>query len=449
MLDISNNSVKHLVSLKDYKSYLMVGKAKYQMRIAKILLVLLGVLVGVSFLPWTQNIRARGAVTTLRPDHRPQALHSVIAGRIEKWYVKEGDFAKKGDTLLFISEVKDEYFDPQLLDRTSEQIKAKGFSRQSYEEKVDALRQQIDALEKVRKLKIQQNENKIEQARLKVVSDSIDLVAEKINRDIADHQLVRMEELYEKGLKSLTELEARRLKFQEAIAKYISSENKLLASRNELINAQLELTNTDNEYREKIAKAKSDLYASYSDMYNTESDLAKLENQYSNYEVRTGYYYVTAPQSGYVTQTVSKGIGEMIKEGTEILSVMPAEYDLAVEVFIRPVDLPLLEAGQKVRFVFDGWPFIVFSGWPELSIGAFGGKVVAIDNFSGPDGTFRVLVAPDENDKPWPKELKVGAGANAIALLKDVPIWYELWRNINGFPPEYYKPVNGNQAQKK
>jgi hypothetical protein len=33
----------------------------------------------------------------------------------------------------------------------------------------------------------------------------------------------------------------------------------------------------------------------------------------------------------------------------------------------------------------------------------------------------------------------MGTGAQAMALLNDVPIWYELWRNINGFPPNYYK----------
>jgi hypothetical protein len=45
----------------------------------------------------------------------------------------------------------------------------------------------------------------------------------------------------------------------------------------------------------------------------------------------------------------------------------------------------------------------------------------------------------------------MGGGANGIALLKDVPIGYELWRNINGFPPEYYKPAAGDdlKAQKK
>ena len=49
----------------------------------------------VLFLPWTQNIRATGTVTTLYQDQRPQQLNAIIPGRIVKWYVKEGDFVKK------------------------------------------------------------------------------------------------------------------------------------------------------------------------------------------------------------------------------------------------------------------------------------------------------------------------------------------------------------------
>jgi multidrug efflux pump subunit AcrA (membrane-fusion protein) len=52
------------------------------------------------FLPWTQNISATGNVTTLYQDQRPQQMNSIIAGRIVKWFVREGDFVKKGDTIV-------------------------------------------------------------------------------------------------------------------------------------------------------------------------------------------------------------------------------------------------------------------------------------------------------------------------------------------------------------
>jgi hypothetical protein len=34
-------------------------------------------------------------------------------------------------------------------------------------------------------------------------------------------------------------------------------------------------------------------------------------------------------------------------------------------------------------------------------------------------------------EKNWPSNLKIGTGAQGFALLNDVPIWYELWRQLN------------------
>jgi multidrug resistance efflux pump len=446
MLNISKNSIRHRVNQEDFRSFKEVEAPRRMYKRTHILLILLGFFLILTLLPWTQNIRARGYVTTLRPDQRPQSIHSVIAGRVEKWHVQEGDRVQKGDTLLFISEIKDDYFDPNLIERTDEQIQAKNMSMQSYEEKVSAMRRQVEALRKIRTLKQEQNRNKIQQAKLKIRSDSIDYEAAIINLQIAENQFARYEELYEQGLKSLTDYEARKLKLQEAQAKAISAENKLLTTRNELINAELDLVNVDNEFQDKIAKAQSELYASLSSQFGTEAEISKLENQLSNYNIRNELYYVRAPQDGYITKARTTGLGEVIKEGTEIVSIMPANYQLAVEMYVKPLDLPLISTGSEVRFVFDGWPFIVFSGWPSLSVGTYGGVVVAIDNFASDNGKYRMLVAPDPDDEPWPEALRVGSGASGFALLKEVPIWYEIWRNINGFPPDYYENTAQNQT---
>ena len=211
-------------------------------------------------LPWTQNVRAEGDVTTLKPNQRPQAIQSIIGGRIEKWFVQEGDYVSKGDTILFISEVKDDYFDPNLLERTGEQVKAKEFAVKSYMEKIKALDNRVDALTQTGRLKLEQTKNKLKQAELKILSDSIDYKAAAINFKIAEDQYARMQQLQEAGLKSLTDLENRKNKMQEAQAKMISQENKLLTTRNELINAKVELTSIQAQYRDDIAKAESDKY---------------------------------------------------------------------------------------------------------------------------------------------------------------------------------------------
>jgi multidrug resistance efflux pump len=399
------------------------------------------------FIPWTQNVRTDGSVTALKPEQRPQSIQSVIDGRIEKWYVQEGDLVKKGDTILFISETKDEYFDPKLLDRTQEQLNAKSKSVVSYMEKVKALDNQIEALIQTGRLKLEQARNKLLQSRLKVQSDSMDYKASIVNLDIALKQLERTEKLYEQGLKSLTELESRKLQVQKTTADKISAENKLLSSRNEVINAEVEINSINAQFSNSVAKAESEKYTALSDMYDTEATVTKLQNQYANYSIRTGMYFITSPIDGFITKAIQAGIGENVKQGQEIVSLMPQKYDLAVEMFVRPIDLPLLEKGQPVRIQFDGWPAIIFSGWPNTSYGTYGGKVYVIDNFISPNGYYRVLVVPDPKDHEWPMALRVGSGTNNMLLLKDVPIWYELWRIFNGFPPDYYKSYTKNQQK--
>lgn len=390
------------------------------------------------FLPWTQNIRSKGMVTALRPDQRPQTIHSIIAGRIEKWYVAEGDYVAAGDTILRISEVKDEYFDSLLLPRTKQQVDAKTLAAQSYGEKVGALENQISALEQNNILKLQQARNNLKNAELKVQSDSMELVQAKVNYDIGKYQLDRAEQLLKEGLISVTTLEGRRLKFQEVQAKLIASENKFLSSKNEFITSRIDLSAIDNEFKDKVAKANSEKFTALSSQFDAEATVTKLENQYSNYEQRAQYRYILAPQNGYIAKAIQVGIGETIKEGAEIVNIVPADAELAVEMYVQPVDLPLVQPGDKVRFIFDGWPAIVFSGWPQLSNGTFGGVVIAIDQFAGPTNQYRVLVTEDPEEEKWPDLLRMGSGAEGIALFNDVPVWYEIWRQLNGFPADYY-----------
>ncbi|OYQ33140.1 biotin attachment protein [Flavobacterium cyanobacteriorum] len=399
------------------------------------------------FLPWTQNISGTGFVTTLKPDQRPQTVHTAIAGRIEKWYVKEGDFVQKGDTILFISETKDDYFDPNLVQNTKQQVDAKKMALESYGGKVTSLEAQVASLQREQVLKLEQAQNKIRQSRLKVKSDSTDLEAVKTQLRIAQTQFNRAVQLNKDGLKALTDVEEKRLKLQEAEAKIITQENKLLTSKNELINARVEINRLIAEYSEKISKANSDKFTALSSQYDTEAQVNKLQNQYVNYSIRNGMYYIKAPQSGYVNRALLAGIGETIKEGTPIVSIMPAGYDIAVETYVDPVDLPLIKKGERVRVWFDGWPSIVFSGWPGMSYGTFGGRIVAVENFISPNGKYRILIAPDKKEGKWPEQLSIGAGAQTIALLDNVPVWYEIWRTLNGFPPNYYQPKDSGDSK--
>ncbi len=443
MLNISNkNSLDE--SVEQYSTYKTLNQRPLYHILNRIILGVSLLSVIILFLPWTQNISGSGAVTTLKPDQRPQTIHTAIGGRIEKWYVQEGDLVKKGDTILFISEIKDDYLDPNLISTTEGQLRAKEMSRKSYGGKVQSLSAQIAAIENERDLKLQQSRNKIRQAQLKIKSDSMDLVAVATQIQIARTQFNRSTQLNKEGLKPMTDVEEKRLKLQEIEAKIITQENKLLLSENELINARVEVNRILAEYNEKDHKARGDQFTALSNQYDTEAQVNKLKNQYANYQIRNGMYYIKAPQSGLVNRALQSGIGETIKEGVAIVSIMPSNYDIAVETFVSANDLPLLHKGEKVRIWFDGWPTIVFSGWPNMSYGTYGGRIVAIENFISTNGKFRVLISPDKEDVAWPKQISIGSGAQTLALLENVPLWFEVWRTLNGFPPNYYEPQTKN-----
>jgi multidrug resistance efflux pump len=389
----------------------------------------------VLFLPWQQNIQGYGAVTALNPQDRPQTVQTSIPGKIEKWHVQEGQFVKKGDTIMVISEIKDDYFDPELLTRLKEQLQAKEEGIRATDAKIVALNNQIHALQQGLTYSLQKAQNKLQQAQFKLISDSTEYEAEIMQNEIANRRFAGAESLYKSGLISLTDFETRKLKRQEVSAKLISLENKVLASKNEVLNARVELNSISAEYADKIAKAQSDKSSAISYLADAEGEYSKLRNKYASVEVRTTQRSIVAPQAGFVVKALKAGIGETIKENDPVVTIQPDKPSKAVELYVKAMDVPLLSKGRTVRLEFDGWPALQFSGWPSVAVGTFGGKIAVIDYINSKEGTYRILVTPDPGEQPWPEQLRMGSGVYGWAMLNDVPIWYEIWRQLNGFPP--------------
>ena len=91
-------------------------------------------------------LKLKEMLILLFQEQRPQKLNSPIPGRIIKWYVKNGDVVKKGDTILQISEIKDDYLDPLLVERTQEQVQTKKGVREYYNAKISTTENQIAAI---------------------------------------------------------------------------------------------------------------------------------------------------------------------------------------------------------------------------------------------------------------------------------------------------------------
>jgi multidrug resistance efflux pump len=431
-----------------FNSWTKVEQRSKNIRTARILLFAFFILIGILFIPWTQNITCSGSIISLEPNSRPQSIETIIGGRVEKWFVQEGDSVKKGDTILFLSEVKVDYFDPNLLQNTESQLQSKESALEGYMSKVVSLDLQINAMIGGKEVKKDQTRAKIEQAQFKIRTDSTDLANAERNAKIIEEQFVRYEQLFKEDLISRTELETRRMSTQNAATKVIEHRNKLAISRTELMNLTRELRAIDADYNDKISKAESEKFASMSTLYTAEAELTKLQNQFNNYDRRNGLYYILAPQDGFISKTSKSGLGETVKEGEEIARISPFQFLHSIEIFIDPMDMPLVHVGEQVRLIFDGFPAFVISGWQNISKGVYNGTILTVDPALHESGKFRVLVRPSENEQ-WPAVLKQGGGVQAIMLLNDVPLGYELWRNFNGFPPDFYSPETSKKKSEE
>lgn len=421
MLNISSHSVKEKMPQEKLYSLRSLDTPLAGKILAKFLLGMLLLFFLILFLPWQQNIRGKGKVTALSPSNRPQTIETTIAGRIQVWKIKEGQFVAKSDTIAIISEVKEKYFDPKFLERLQQVITAKEQSINSKDMKAKSLQRQIGALEDGMITKVNQSKAKLE--------------AESVRFNNFKNQYERSKKLFEAGNITLT-------KFQDIEYKYQGSEA-------DFVSAKIEIERVQAEYLDKINKAESEWNNTLADIADTQADLFKQRNELSNMEIRSQQYFILAPQAGYVVKATQAGIGETIKEGDAVCTIMPQSLDVAVEMHVRAMDVPLISKGRRVRIEFDGFPALQFSGWPSISVGTFGGTVEVIDYVNTKPGEFRILVIPDAKDSPWPKQVRMGSGIKGWVMLDDVSVWYELWRQLNGFPPSLYQePMDEDQKMK-
>ena len=423
---------------KKYSAYNSIYSVDIESRIKNIFWGLFIVLIFILFVPWTQNINTSGIVTTQFQEQRPQQINSIIPGKIIKWWVKEGDFVQKGDTIVELADTKDDYLDPRLIERTNDQLTAKKQKVDFYDNKISNIKGQLIAIEEGFKLKQAAIKNKIQQLERKILIDSAELAAANVDLQVGTNQYNRAGKMLNDGIISLVDYERRTQSFNKAKAGFQEKQQKFLNTKQDVLIARIELNTLKQDVNDKLFKLKGDIANSNTEKSTVIAEVAKNENELSNYRIRGSQKWLLAPQTGQIIKAKKAGINEIVKEGEMIVEIVPNSFLYAVELFVKPMDLALINKGQDVRLQFDGYPAIVFSGWPNSSYGTFAGKISAIETNRNENGQFRVLIIPDQKEKKWPSNLKIGTGAQGFALLNDVPIWYELWRQLNGFPPDFY-----------
>lgn len=323
--------------------------------------------------------------------------------------------------------------DPLLLQRLANERQALLDRQSAVENRVETFREQLrmDELSRPQALAAAESRLEMGKQRQKAAAQALD--AARAARQTASLNLNRQQQLQQKGLASRRTLELAELDMAQRSADSERAQATLIAAKDEINALTADRQKLLADTAASVEKARAELNKAIEDQNYVRADLLKLETRLARQQTQT----IAAPRDGTVLRLLANPNAELVKAGQALAILVPDTEQRAVELWVDGNDLPLIVTGSHVRLQFEGYPAIQFGGWPEFSVGSFGGRVLLIDATDDGKGHFRILVGPDPDDIPWPdtRFLRQGVRVNGWILLGRVTLGYEMWRIFNGFPP--------------
>lgn len=393
-----------------------------------LLLLLVSAFLFLLLSPWQQTSSVKGRVIAYAPQERDQIIDAPIKGRIVQWHVQEGEKVEKGQLLLEISDN-----DPLYLSRLGEQRDAVEAQRAAAQSAINDIQDQLAATERVKRLQLESYD-----AKIRMAQHEVDAAKRALQGAIGEEKAARLnferkKTLAEQGLSSTRDVELGESKAVKAQADVDKARAYLEEKKSKVLSERAAREGKASEMDAKLAELRAKLASQREKLSKLEQSLSKAEVDVSRQEQNE----VHAPRSGTILEIWAREGAEYVKEGDALALLVPDTESRAVEFTVSGNDAPLIWPGRKVRLQFEGWPAVQFSGWPAVAVGTFGGEVAFVDARADEKGMFRILVVPDHEDSDWPPHqiLRQGARANGWVMLNEVTLGYELWRQLNGFPP--------------
>jgi multidrug resistance efflux pump len=396
---------------------------------------------GMIVTPWQQSITGTGRVVAFAPVERQQSIDAPVDGRVMRWYVVEGETVKKGQPIVDITDN-----DPEIMNRLQSERASLVDTIRAGARREKSLEDRIKGLEDARTTGVAAARARVQMAIDRIGAAEQALTAAEATLTAANLNIERQRKLGTKGLTSTRTIEVAEADARKAEAEVLRSRNTLNAARSEKISMEAELARIDADAKTRLDEGWASHASAASDVAKANAELTKLEGRIARQSTQS----IVAPIDGTIFRITARLGGEYVKAGTQLATLVPSSGADVVELYVDGNDVPLISTGRKARIQFEGWPAVQFVGWPSVAVGTFGGEVVLVDPTDNGQGKFRVLVAPDPKDEPWPSKqyLRQGVRANGWVLLNQVPVWFEMWRTFNGFPPTVQNPEAAKEGKK-
>lgn len=409
----------------------LVQSSRFASRLAKLLLIGLVVSVlAMAFLPWQQSSRGTGEVVAYIPQERQQTVKATAKGIVKAIApgLVDGVKVKKDDFLLEIQP-----FAGDMVQQLEMQLTALNTKEETAQVKADAYGQNVTGFTEAMEFAVNAAKEMVAAAEAKLESKQKQISGYTSKEWQARLNYERQKSLWEKGLKPEKEIEKLKKEWDvtqadlESIHRDVTALEKVLQAKQNELQEKQRVSQTKIDYARALQQqALGEIATVQKEKGDIKIKLKELER-----------LVIRAPRDGTVFRLNVNERGDTVKEGDDLLTIVPETSQIAVQLMVVGNDMPLVQIGQEVRLQFEGWPAVQFTGWPSVAVGTFSGRVATVDATDNGKGEFRILVVPNEDDdQDWPSEryLRQGVRANGWVMLRQVSLGYEIWRQLNGFP---------------
>jgi len=326
-----------------------------------------------------QVVHAQGQVIA---DSKTQILQAADGGVLVEMRVKEGDVVEKGQVIAVL-----------------EKNRALAAYNESYG-KVVALKMSVWRL----------------QAELAERKLNYDQTLKDNYPDLVDTQMnlfTKRRQAYEEQVKVMTD--------NVHLAEQELEMNLPLEKMGDISKADiLKLRRVLNEARGSLANQKNKYFQDASTELNkAQEDLKAQEQTLADRDQLLDHTDIIAPETGIVKSIRITTIGGVVRQGDEILQILPTESDFILEAKVKPADMANMKVGLPAKVKLDAYDYSIF-GTMKGTVTYVSADTLTEETKAGPSTYYRVKVNIGENDFLGKKsqDLEVRPGMTATIDIK-------------------------------
>lgn len=317
-----------------------------------------------SFAQIDEIARGQGKVV---PSGQNQIIQNLEGGIVSEILIKEGDFVKKDQILLKISneksssslvsnEIKSLYLEAQIK-RLETEISGKAFEFKKSDNEIlnDFLKNEKDLYtsnmkQLNSKIQILKEQNKQKQNELRDVRQTIKHL--RFSSKAIGKEVKMTEPMVKRGIRSQVDflkLQREESDSKQKLQSAILSVNKI---KSEISEIKKKINETYENHESKTREKLNEIITSLKDL---EANSVASIDQVSRAIVKS-------PSNGIVQALYVNTIGGSIKPAEDLIEIVPTDYKLIVEVKILPSDIAFIYQGQKAVVKFSAYDFSIYGG---------------------------------------------------------------------------------------